>query len=298
MDARRSYARPRAAWALCVLGLAACGGTSSATSSTPTPQPTPQGPSGPPVAQATLTGDTSVSGALHITDVTCADPGFAGSTIVANATNATPQLAIRLTVGAGSVVVQLDTGAGASYRERDFAGSGVSGFAAGSGATVNASLHETTSPNGNIGSIGHLSSVTATIDCAHQTPGSGSFTITGTIAQGVVASPLTATRVTCSPAGGAGTYGMHAVGFGTVGSQPAFIGIFANVTSSGHYASATVSPENASVSYFFTSTANADVTLSTTSAHIDAAVTEPYAPRDTLHVTGDATCGSTILTSG
>src|SRR4029077_991500 len=104
------------------------------------------------------------------------------------------------------------TGSGMSYVERDFAGSGISGFDASTRATVHSPLHETTGPNGKIGSIGSASSITATIDCANQTTGSGSFTFTGTTTQGAITSPLTVTRVTCSTFSGPGTYNMHAVG--------------------------------------------------------------------------------------
>lgn len=284
----------------CLAFIVACG---SATSTTPTPaiptaEATPSGPAGPPVVQAELSGSASVSGPLHFTDVTCANPTFSGLTIIADATNATPNLAIRLTLSSTAVAVQLDTGSGSSYRERDFAGSGISGFNASTGATVSSPLHDTTAANGKIGSIGSVSSITASVNCKGQTAGSGAFTFTGTTAQGAISSPLTVTRVTCSTLAGPGVYTMHAVGIGTVGTQAALIGVFGNASASGHYASVTLSLQNNPISYFFTSTAAANVTLSTTSARVDARVTEPYAPMDTLHVTGDATCGSSIQTSG
>src|SRR5262249_6742213 len=86
----------------------------------------------------------------------------------------------RVGVSDDRVFVQVDQGAGPTFRERNFEGKGVSGFDARRGTHVDATLTEAApTPGIDRGTIGPVTAVKGSIDCGDQTPGSSTLTVSG-----------------------------------------------------------------------------------------------------------------------
>ncbi len=136
----------------------------------------------PGAASASLAfeGDPGLDGGLSATEVTSSFPDVEGLHLSVFAQAADPTLSYRITVGADKVFIHVDIGAGPTFRERNFEGTGVSGFDAGRGAHLDTKLSAAT-PTAGIepGSVGTITAVKGSIDCGNQTPGSSTLTVTG-----------------------------------------------------------------------------------------------------------------------
>jgi hypothetical protein len=259
--------------------MAACGST---TGGSATPTPTPHGPSGPPAAQFTITGDPGLAGALAIGDVECQFPGVNGALIVTNVGPANTTISIRMTVGAGSVALRVDTGSGPAYRERDFNGTGVTAFDAANGAQINSQLTETTPAGQAASGVGAVTSITGSIDCMQQQPGSATVTISGGPSN-VASGALTSVRVLCSNVATGNT--VQILGIGHAGTTPVFVGLFLFTGGFNLFSS----------SLFYKGQPSATETLTATGAHVDGDAlwqATTATSTDIVHVSGDATCGS------
>ena len=276
--------------ALLVLAIAACGGTSTTSTTanpTPTASPTPSGPTGPPAAHATVAGDASLTGALTFSSVECSAPGLAGSSIGIFANPPNKNISIHMVVAVANIQLRVDSGSGSAYRERDFMGTGVTAFDAANGATIASQLTETTVAGSATSGIGALTSISGSIDCMHQTPGSATITFSGGGAN-VVTGGLSSVRVICFNA----TTGnvVQIFGIGQTGTSRESVGLF--VFSNGF--NLILTPSSGAGVYYAGQPGGTE-TLTGTGTHVDAVgVYKPTTGSSTatVHVTGDATCGS------
>jgi hypothetical protein len=267
--------------------LAACSGGSgrSAGSTPPTGNPPGVFSSGAPVASAhvTLQGDAALTAAFDQPDVRCGFPDVAGPSI---ALLSAPQgLFFRVRVQQSKVTVLVSDDASPAH-ERDFAGVGVSGFTAASGAQVDSPLTEVPSAAGSAGSIGALTSIKASIDCAGQDPGRSTIALTGSTPDGTVSDPMPSTvRVECNPLGDE----VVLVGILTVGNQPTFLQLGLRPDA------LEVDKTVGSVQHQYLSPPGT-VTLDENGAHVNGDATEQggATPPHVLHVEGAATCGTPV----
>ena len=283
--------------AFLLAGLVACSGngngnsatSSGSTAATPPPAsstPTPPARKGPPTAQLTLRGATGLSGPLGSTaTVQCSLPQLDGTAIRIDTTAADGATAIVVVVHAGKVTVIASMGAGAQARSRSFTGQGVHGFDAGSGASIDTSLTETT-PSGTASQgIGALSGMTGTIDCGNSQPGRTTARVTGDVAAGHLDGVPNPVKVACH---GGATPSVSIAGIVTAGTTPVLVFVVVQPDS----ASAGVS--TATGATFYTAKATGLGVLSGTGVTVKADLTENTPSggvRHTLHVEGAATCG-------
>jgi len=166
-----------------VLTVAACSSSHHvpvATSST-TSRGTPASlPPARPDTSLSFSGDSGLDGGLSKAEITCSFPDVEGLRISIFAQASDSRFSYRIAVGAERVLVHVDSGSGPTFRERNFEGTGVSGFDAARGAHVDAKLTEA-APSAGIdrSSIGTITAVKGSIDCGSQTPGSSTITVTG-----------------------------------------------------------------------------------------------------------------------
>jgi hypothetical protein len=280
-----------AAVAMLACGEASPAKTPPATVPASTPTPTANAPTGPPTAQVMLVGAPSIAGAMHIDTVACSYPSVSGEQIfITGSPAASSATSIHLTLSSGSVAVVADTGSGTSFHARTFSGTGINGFDAATGAQLTGALTETTPSGDNVTGVGKLTSITGTISCAGQTPGSSTMTLTGTLAQGAASGPLTDARVICTTA--AGSPDDETFGIVQIGGSPELTIIF---SLAGHFTVDLVPTPN--MGEFFTSAASATSTPTAAGAMVGGDATEQVAAgatAHTIHVTGQSTCGSGI----
>jgi hypothetical protein len=281
-------------WA-CVLAataaVAACSGSSSSsgTSSTTTTTSDPGAlvPAGTPIGHLTLTGDAGSTGPMGDVSIRCGFPNLQGISIamLGQAYDATTH--VRVSVRAGNITMQLSTGTGTDYHERAFAGSGVTGFDAGKGATIDSPMTETAATSGTTkGTVPAITSVDGSIDCHDQNPGSSTLTLTGDTAEGVLAAAaLSDARVECNT----DSVGNEAVvsGILTIGSTKAFASIGLRVDG----LSLQLLLESGTRHDYVAPAGAATPTPTGGHASGDAVEQTTTAPR-TVHVEGDVTCGS------
>lgn len=269
------------------IALAACG-SSSPTSTTssgatpPTPSPTP---AGPPSGSGTAVGDANVSGPITVTSLFCSWPGTDGPGIrvFADLTNQPSGVQLVILIQAQTVNVKAATGSGATYAQREFNGPGVSNFDGTKGATVDTTLTEDKSQGTHPGTIGAMSSIKLTVACGNEQPGTASLTVTGNVPGGALSGQLTSARVDCTtyPQGN----NADVTALTQVGGSPMLIivGVY--------WGGITVSVDG----HFYTNTDPASGTATSTGAHWSGDVSEQNSG-GTLHVSGDATCGSSTKT--
>jgi hypothetical protein len=85
--------------------------------------------------------------------------------------------------------------------QRVFTGSGVTGFDAARGATLDSNLRETHPAGAVPGTIGALTRVHGTVDCGNQNVGTSTVTVTGKTGLGTLTGPLESVRVACFVSG-------------------------------------------------------------------------------------------------
>ncbi len=303
LESLRPSTPMRRAWALApVIGLlvAACSGSAAtparATSSalpsaaatiTMAPSATPVATRGPATQSLTLTGPTGAAGAISNAAILCNLPSTDGLQISVLGQPTDPSLSVYIFVEPGKLTVRFDSGAGATYVERDFTGTGVSDFNAATGAQIDSQLTEVPT-TGAHGTLGLLTSISGSIDCGNQMPGSSTLTLSGPTPKGALGGGLDPVNVECVT----NQYGpsVSILGLAQVGSAPTLLVVY-------------VRPGSFSVSAsgdaFFTSGSAVVATLTATGAHVDGDAVEQLAAGSkvkphTIHVSGDATCGTTV----
>ena len=105
------------------------------------------------------------------------------------------------TIAPKSVSVILQSGTGPRAYQRVFTGSGVTGFDAAHGATLDSNLRETHPAGAVPGTIGALTRVHGTVDCGNQNVGTSTVTVTGKTGAGPLTGPLESVRVACFVSG-------------------------------------------------------------------------------------------------
>ena len=277
-----------------VVGLVAVACGSASPASTPpgtapvsTASPTASAPSGPPSAQVTIAGDSTIAGAMTIDTIECSFPSIAGEEIFVTGSPATSSTtSIHLTLTAAVLAVIADTGSGTSFHARTFAGTGVSGFDAATGAQLSGPLTETTTAADKGTGVGKITAITGTISCAGQTPGSSTMVMSGTVAQGVLSGGVRDVHVVCL------SNEAETLGLVQVGSSSEYTAIF---SLAGKFTVDLV-PATGSAD-FFVSTASATSTPTTTGTSISGDATQQVTAgttAHTIHLSGQSTCGSAI----
>jgi hypothetical protein len=303
---RRADLRIWAPVALIGLVLAACGSSSSTakTSATPGSSPaTPAGPpsaasspspvasKGPPSAQLSLTGTAGLTGPVTATRISCNGPSLAGPQISLIGRAGTNGPDIVIFAGADRVEVRVGTGSAATLRLRTFVGTGVTNFNGATGMTLDTTLTETTAAATPTGSLGALSAISGTIDCGNEQPGSANVVVSGLTPYGQLGGALTGVDVTCTVTS-SGTF-VGIAGLSTAGSTPVVVFVTASTNM------LQVAVETTTAGSFYSSKGAALTTLvpggATMTGDVNQAVPSGSTPTpNLLHVTGSATCGTTI----
>jgi len=181
-------------WAVAVL----CGAVLAACSSGGSSKPAEHlAPADTATATLTLAGGSSVDGSVVDPIVNCSYPTLDGVRITASGQPQDPASTVDLTIAPKSVTVTLQSGTGPTAYRRVFTGSGVTGFDAAHGATLDSSLRETHPAGAVPGTIGALTRVHGTVDCGTQNPGSSTVAVTGNTGVGKLSGPLESVRVAC-----------------------------------------------------------------------------------------------------
>ena len=273
---------------LLILAVAACGGGSSSSGTTTTT--TTAVPKGPPTAAINVTGDAGLTGDLSKISVSCGGPGLDGSSITLGSLApgqqdpAAPFFTIFLT--AGKVFVRVSTGSGTDFQVREFTGTGVSGFDAATGAKVDSPLSETTPAGSNKGTIGAVSAVKGSVDCGNFTPGTSSVKITGTTADGAVDASLDPALVTCTTNQQGNFVVVRSVV--SIGSTKALF----FVTTQPDGALSVFETVQPSVQHQYLALAGAGSPRTDGVTIKGDAVEQNATPPHTIHIEGDATCGT------
>ena len=259
---------------------------------TPTPAPTAAPTKGPAAGKLASTGDKSLTGTITVTSIACQLPTPAGLQIFVLGSFGTNRPALNMHITAGSLAITISTGSGAAYHSRDFSGTGMTGFDAATGVQIDSSLTDVTQPGGNTAGIATLKSISGSIDCGNQEPGTSTLVLTATTPDGAIDGPLDPVRVGCNASK---QYGLSAqtVGVGMLGTTK--VTVIVNATATGF----TVFLAGAANQYFFTSTDKTAASITPTGAQIsgDAATNASGGgPALTVHVAGAVVCGTS--TSG
>ena len=279
---------------LAAAAVVACGSeTGSGTQATPTPSasssPSPT-PSGPATADLTFAGDPALTAPLTVVSIECLVPRLEGTYIlVSGMPQGQPKggLTVSLAIRDGSVSVNVGSGSAASLIERDFSGTGISGFDASRGVHLSAALIETTTATTKKGNIGVLTSVSGSVSCGNQTMGTSTIMVTGTTKEGAVDFTLSPARVVCR--NGASGYFIGINGIVNLGATRALVFVTLGQTS------LQVALERQDgVNHFYLSQGQGVTSVSSAGGHVDGSATEQNAAGQpgTVNVTGDATCGS------
>ena len=290
---------PRRWAALAVAGLmaAACSSPGSASPSaagtplgaSPSSSVAPSASLGPATANFTLAGTAGLSGPVTATEIICGQPSIDGPQIFFQGTSAGGP-AIVIFMSAGHVEVRVATGSAATLKLRSFEGTGVTGFDARSGGQLDTPLTETTAPGSAVGDLGALTSISGSIDCGDQQPGTANVVVTGQSPQGTLGAALTNVHVTCTFTTGSGEF-VGVSGLTAAAGTPVLMFVTAST------GLIQVSVETKTSASFYNGKGAGLVTLAADGAHMDGDVTESVtggATPHTLHVAGDATCGLTV----
>ena len=251
------------------------------------PSPTPAPTKGPATESLNVVGPAGATGAVTNAQIRCNFPATDGTSYInVIGQPVDPNLSVYIDVSAALVNVRLDSGSGSTYVERDFTGTGVTTFDAATGARIDTKLVEVPT-TGAPGTLGVLTSLSGTIDCGNQLPGTSSLTLSGPTAKGALAGGADHVNVQCVT----NTFGksVSTIGIVQVAGTPTLAVIF-------------ISPGTASVALsedgFFRNTAASVATLTPTGAHVDADLVDQNPAKGTtattIHMAGDVVCGTTI----
>ncbi|MEY2433423.1 MAG: hypothetical protein QOC92_3148 [Acidimicrobiaceae bacterium] len=239
-------------------------------------------------AQFAFTSDNGLAGAASNLTVRCGFPDFAGPSIAVLARAPDAAVQFRVGITAGKVSVRLGSGSGADYHERAFEGPGVKGFDSTGGAQIDSLLTDAAaSPGSTTGALGAVTSIKGSVDCVGQDPGSSTITVTGETAEGpLIAARLEQVRAECfNPGDEVVVLGILNLGFTKAfveyGLRPDGIDVVETLQAGGEHR--------------YHSPAGT-ATLTGQGAHASGdAVEQDAAPPHTLHVEGDAVCGTPII---
>ena len=251
----------------------------------PSASPSPTPSKGPATATFTFSGAKGLAGAVTKPAIRCGEPSFDGLAIDVFAQPADPAVLDRIVVTAGSVTVRVAAGAGTTYTERDFAGTGVAGFDPATGAQIDTKLSETTASGLHHGTLGAVTSLKGTIDCGGQTSGTSTLTLIGDIPEGHIDGPVSPANVRCAADGS----NVSVIGLTQAGSTPVLLVISLGTDR----LSVAAQAKGAATSRFYTTTTPGVASLVPGGAHADGDATAQNVAGipPTIHVAGDASCG-------
>jgi hypothetical protein len=269
-------------------------GPSSSTSSSSSTTSTTAGPpaTGPATARLALAGDAALTGSLTQPSVSCSFPGFDGLSITVLAQTIAPNVSTFIIVTGATVHVRVASGSGKTYLERAFDGTGVSGYDPARGARLDTKLTESVASKGaHAGTLPAATSLNGDISCGAQKPGSSTLVLSGETGGGALTGTPDPVRVSCFTT--ASGKGASVVGIVNVGSKRALAFI------SGQPDSFTVLLETkgATTTRFFRGQGAGISTPTAQGVHISGDAHEQNVAggvAHTLHVAGDAVCGSTV----
>ncbi len=265
----------------------------SASAVSPTPSPSPTQDLGPAKGTLGSTGDKSLTGPVTISSIACAFPTLNGPMIFVLGQFGKNGPALNLQILAGSFAVTVSTGAGTDFRSREFSGTGVTDFDAAVGMHIDSTVTETTAPGTATTGIGLLSSLSGSISCGDQRPGTSTLVLTATTPTGSINGGIDPVRVSCTSST---QFGLSAgtVGIAMLGTTPVGVNVFATTTGFTAFLH-----DAANDQYFYRTTDPTTATVTATGAQIsgDAATspTDGSAPL-TIHVSGAVVCGSFATT--
>jgi hypothetical protein len=270
-----------------VVTAAGCGGGGSSPGAQPTGSSQPptgaatSGPaaSGPATAHLALVGTGGAAGAITAPTVQCNEPSLTGPQIRVFATAPGSGTTVMVAIHAHAMTVRYDSGSGAAYRERDFTGTGVTGFDPAHGVEVSSPLTESTPSSTNKGSLGAISSISGAITCGGQTQGSSTVAVSGTTTYGALSGVASPVDVECNATGALALGLMHA------GSTAILVDLGLSATG---VSDLLVTSGNPPVVYQLLG--KNLVTRSGGTIHVPA-LDVKASDGSTLHVGGDATCG-------
>ncbi|MEY2460616.1 MAG: hypothetical protein QOG30_2446 [Acidimicrobiaceae bacterium] len=277
---------------LLILAVAACGGGSSSSNSATTTTTTTAAPKGPPSGAIAVTGDPVMTGNLTRLAISCANPGIDGSTITVTGSppGQDPATApfFTLFLSTGTVFVRISTGSGADFKVREFTGTtGLSGFDAATGAQIDSPLSETTPAGSNKGDLGAVTAIKGSVDCGNFAPGIATMRLSGDTADGAVNGTLDPVLVTCTT----NQQGNFVIVRGIVNVGSAKAMFFVTTQPDGTLTIfETVQTSTAQRQYQGPPGSGSPTTVGT--KVMGDAVEQNATPPHTLHVEGDATCGS------
>jgi len=235
-----------------------------------------------------LTGPTGATGALNQANIRCQEPSpTGGPQIEVLARPVDPNLSVHLFISSGSVAVSFDSGAGSTYVERDFTGSGVTGFDPARGVTLDTALTETTPAGSKTGTLGVLTHLSGTVDCGNQQPGSATLALSGTTSAGELTGGATSPNVECVNSAAYGPY-VTAQALVSVGGKT-YLAIV-------YFSAARYSLSISNVG-FFVSTKTTEITMSATGAGASGDLTQEVAAGKTaytVHLSGSVACGTFV----
>jgi hypothetical protein len=239
------------------------------------------------MASLTFEGDAGLAG-VATGEVTCSFPGLDGLGISLFASAPDSTSSYRVTITANEVFIHVDSGAGPTFRERNFVGPGVLGFDAATGAQVDAHLTDA-APTAGIepGGIGTITAVRGVIACGNQTPGSSTITVTGDGPQGRYdAAPLDPALVECYFADDQVTV----IGIADAGATPVLLLVSLGPDGLLHVEEI---PRATTPHYYASAPGAATLTANGGHANGDVVERDTSTPH-TLHIEGSAICGTPI----
>jgi hypothetical protein len=223
-------------------------------------------------------------------ELICGEPSLDGPQIFYQGQAGASGPMIVLFLRAGYIELRVGTGSADTLRLRSFTGSGVTAFDASVGAQLDSPLTETTGTATPTTGIGAVTSIKGAVDCGDQQSGTSTILVTGLSPMGQVGGAITAVKVTCTVTASGVFVGVS--GLSTASATPVLLFV------TGSTGLIQVGVETKSGGSFYSGKATGLVTLVAGGAHMAGdviesvaagATTSPY----TLHVMGDATCGTT-----
>jgi len=246
----------------------------------------------------TFAGDKSVQGAWTTyatrADAICNNPTYNGPDILFFAQSNDGNVVVLVTLNSGSIEVSERAGAGATYTDREFEGTGVTSLDPATGASFDSDLTETTPSENNPGTLGKISHVSGTVECGSQTAGASTVIASGSTPDGAVSGPLPSFRVSCNDST---QYGMsvNASAIVTAGTNPTQFII--NLPSGGKATVYAVGKDPGTQTQYMIDPADT-YSVTASGVHIDADFVQNQTAAGAtpgplrLHLSGDLTCGA------
>jgi hypothetical protein len=192
-----------------------------------------------------------------------------------------------LVIRDGNIGASVATGSGQNLAARNFTGTGTTGFDAGKGVHLSGALTENTPATTNKGTIGVITSVAGSVNCGNQTMGTSTIKVTGVTKEGPVDVTLTPARVLCLS--GSSGYLVSITGITTLNGAPGLV-----IVTLGQTSLQAALERQGGPNHFYIAQGQVGTTVSSSGGHVDGNAAEQAATGTpgTVHLTGDATCGS------